>query len=149
MTCRVSLVAALALPMLLGGCLPGWLGGGKSISTISISADPAANQDNAVAVDLVMLTDPEAAAAIMKLTARDWFQRRRQFTRDYPDGVRILSWEMAPGQILRDAPVDSPGGMTDAIVFASYRGDGDHRLRLGDPSRVRLLLDEKDVRLMP
>ena len=141
----------LTAGLTLGACslVPGWLGGGRSISRISINADPDANQNSAVAVDLVMLTDPEAAAAIMKLSARDWFQRRRQFARDYPDGLKVVSWEMAPGQILRDASVDSPGGMTDAIVFAGYRDDGDHRLRLGDGSEVRLLLDEKDVRLMP
>jgi len=148
---RAGTVLSLAAGLLLGACsmVPSWLGGGPSISRISIAADPDANRNSAVAVDLVMLTDPEAAAAIMKLSARDWFERRQQFTRDYPDGLRILSWELAPGQVLRDAPVDSPGGMTNAIIFAGYRGDGDHRLRLGDVSRVRLLLDEKDVRLMP
>lgn len=148
---RLPLALCLAAGLMLGACglAPSWLGGGRSISRISIDADPEANQNSAVAVDLVMLTDPEAAAAIMKLSARDWFQRRQQFTRDYPDGLRIVSWEMAPGQLLRDASVDSPGGMTDAIVFAGYRDDGDHRLRLGDGSRVRLMLGEKDVRLMP
>jgi type VI secretion system protein len=148
---RAGLIHCVAVGLMLGACslVPSWLGDGRSISRISINADPGANQNSAVAVDLVMLTDPEAAASIMKLNARDWFQRRQQFARDYPDGLKIRSWELAPGQILRDAPVDSPGGMTDAIVFAGYRGDGDHRLRLGDGSQVRLLLDEKDVRLMP
>jgi type VI secretion system protein len=145
---RTLCLAALAA---LGACsiLPSWLGGGRSISRISIDAEPGANQNSAIAVDLVMLSDPEAAASIMKLSARDWFQRRQQFTRDYPNGLKIMSWEMAPGQLLRDASVDSLGGMTDAIVFADYRGDGDHRLRLGDNSQVRLLLDNKDVRLAP
>lgn len=148
---RLPLALCLAAGFALGACslVPSWLGGGRSISRISIDADPEANQNSAVAVDLVMLTDPEAAAAIMKLSARDWFQRRQQFTRDYPDGLRIVSWEMAPGQLLRDASVDSPGGMTDAIVFAGYRDEGDHRLRLGDGSKVKLMLGEKDVRLMP
>jgi type VI secretion system protein len=148
---RLSLALCLAAGLALGACglVPSWLGGGRSISRISIDADPEANQNSAVAVDLVMLTDPDAAAAIMKLSARDWFLRRQQFARDYPDGLRIASWELAPGQILRDASVDSPGGMTDAIVFAGYRDDGDHRLRLGDGGRVRLMLGEKDVRLMP
>ena len=148
---RLPLALCLAAGFALGACslVPGWLGGGRSISRISIDADPEANQNSAVAIDLVMLTDPEAAAAIMKLSARDWFQRREQFARDYPDGLRIASWEMAPGQLLRDASVDSPGGMTDAIVFAGYRDEGDHRLRLGDGSKVKLMLGEKDVRLMP
>ena len=148
---RPALALCLAAGLALGACslVPSWLGGGRSISRISNDADPEANQNSAVAIDLVMLTDPEAAAAIMKLSARDWFQRRQQFTRDYPDVLRIVSWELAPGQILRDASVDSPGGMTDAIVFAGYRDEGDHRLRLGDGSRVKLMLGEKDVRLMP
>jgi len=147
----LALALCLAAGLALGACslLPSWLGGGRSISRISIDADPEANHNSAVAVDLVMLSDPEAAAAIMKLSARDWFQRRQQFTRDYPDGLRIVSWEMAPGQILRDAPVNSPSGMTDAIVFAGYRDEGDHRLRLGDGGNVKLMLGEKDVSLMP
>ncbi len=144
--------AALALSALLvaGGCslVPDWISG-MSISRISITAEPEANRNTAIAVDLVMLSDEEAAAAILKLNARDWFTRRAEFLRDYPEGVAVQSWEIVPGQVLRDAKVDSPSGMKAAVVFALYDNEGEHRLRLTDNSEVRLMLGADDVRLSP
>ncbi len=143
---------AIALIVLaVGGCsaVPSWMGGGMSISRISIAAEPEANNNIAIAVDLVMISDADAQASILKLTAQDWFNRRAAFLRDYPDGVKVQSWEIVPGQVLRDADVDSPGGMTGAVVFARYDSDGDHRLRLTGNSDVHLLLGTDDVRVAP
>ena len=121
----------------------------KSLSSITITADQLANENNALAIDLVMITDKDAAGAIQKLTAREWFQRKRQFIRDYPDGFKTLSWELTPGQVLREQRIASPPGMADAIIFASYRGEGDHRLRLGDIEKARIVLDETEMRQQP
>lgn len=142
----VTLCALLAA----GGCslVPDWIDG-MSISRISITAEPEANQNTAIAVDLVMLSDTEAATAILKLSARDWFTHRAAFLRDYPDGVTVQSWEIVPGQVLRDAKVDSPSGMKAAVVFALYDNDGEHRLRLTDSSEVHLMLGADEVRLSP
>ena len=139
------------LVLVLAGCsvVPSWLGGGKSISRMSIVSEADANLDGATAVDLVMSTSDDASAALLKLSARDWFLRRTQLLRDYPDDIKVASWELAPGQAVQLAEVDSPGGLKDAIVFASFATPGDHRLRLGDDSRVRLTLGETDLRLGP
>ena len=139
----------LLLALALAGCsMPSWLGG-RSISRMSIVSESGANLDGALAVDLVMSTNDDATAALMKLGAHDWFQRKTQLLRDYPEDITVASWELAPGQALQDAPVDSPGGLRDAIVFASYATPGDHRLRLGDAGSVRLTLGDTDLRLGP
>jgi type VI secretion system protein len=147
----VRRAAALLLTAMLGGCsiVPSWLGGGRSISRMSIVSETDANLDGATAVDLVMSTSDEATAAVLKLSARDWFQRKAQLLRDYPDDLRVATWELAPGQAVDQAPVDSPGGLKDAIVFALYSTPGDHRLRLPDESRVRLILGPTDLRAPP
>jgi type VI secretion system protein len=139
------------LLLALAGCsvVPSWLGGGRSISRMSIVSETDANLNGATAVDLVMTTSDDASAALLKLSARDWFRRRTQLLRDYPEDIKVASWELAPGQALQEADVDSPGGLKDAIVFASYATPGDHRLRLGDDSRVRLTLGDTDLRLGP
>jgi type VI secretion system protein len=147
--CRA--LAGGLLMLALAGCsvVPSWLGGGKSISRMSIVSEADANLDGATAVELVMSTSDDASAALLKLSARDWFLQRTQLLRDYPDDIKVASWELAPGQAVQLAEVDSPGGLKDAIVFASYATPGDHRLRLGDDSRVRLTLGGTDLRLGP
>jgi type VI secretion system protein len=137
----------LALPVLvLAGC--SWVGG-KSVSRMTILSEIDANQNNATAVDLVMSSSDDATAALLKLGAHDWFQHKLQLQRDYPEDIAVVSWELAPGQAVQDASVDSPGGMKDAFIFASYATPGDHRLRLGDDSRIRLTLGETDLRFGP
>jgi type VI secretion system protein len=137
----------LALPVLiLAGC--SWIGG-KSISRMSIVSEIDANRNNATAVDLVMSSSDDASAALLKLGAHDWFQHKMQLQRDYPAAIAIVSWELAPGQAVQEALVDSPGGLKDAFIFASYATPGDHRLRLGDDSAVQLTLGETDLRLGP
>ncbi len=151
------LTAMLACALLAASCsvVPSWMGGGASISNVTIVSEPGANGNVAIGLDLVMTSDPDVAAALIKLSANDWFipkggdplAARDRFARDYPDGIVIWHRELASGQILRDEPVDSPSGMIAAFVFALYSGDGDHRLRLGNSSSVRLTLDSDDVRL--
>jgi type VI secretion system protein len=137
----------LALPVLaLAGC--SWVGG-KSVSRMSILSEIDANQNNATAVDLVMSSSDDATAALLKLGARDWFQHKMQLQRDYPEDIAVMSWELSPGQAVQEASVDSPGDMKDAFIFASYASPGDHRLRLGDDSRIRLTLGETDLRFGP
>ncbi len=153
----LRIIAIFAAALLLANCsaLPSWMGGGPSISRISIVSEPGANANVPIGFDLVMTSDPDAAAALMKLTANEWFvpkdndqlAARDRFERDYPDSLVIWHRELAAGQILRDAPIDSPSGMVCAVVFALYASDGEHRLRLGPSSNVHLTLDTDDVRL--
>lgn len=148
---RSSRSLVLGLVLVLAGCsaVPGFLGGGKSISRMTIVSEPEANLNGATAVELVMSTSDDASAALLKLSAHDWFVHRTQLLRDYPDDIAVTSWELAPGQAVQDASVDSPGGLKDAFVFASYGTPGDHRLRLADESHVRLTLGETDLRVGP
>ncbi len=69
----------LTLALAAGGCsiLPGWLGGGISISSMSINYTPGVDPNGGISaldVDLVMFTDPQQAALVSKMTSADWFR---------------------------------------------------------------------------
>lgn len=105
---------------------------------VKVEAAPDANNNAAVAVDVVLLTQMGLGEQLAKLTAADWFRRRTQLLRDNPDGMQVLSWELVPGQ-----STAMPVGRTvlDAYVFAAYASPGDHRVRLtveGSEARIKL-----------
>ena len=108
------------------------------LSDVAVEAAPDANNNAAVAVEVVLLTRAGLGEQLAKLTDADWFRRRTQLQRDNPDGVQVLSWELVPGQ-----STTMPVGRTvlDVYVFANYASPGDHRARLtieGSAARVKL-----------
>jgi hypothetical protein len=108
---RLAILAAwLAATVSLAGCAtPSWLcwfpGGPKKVTIVT---RPDTNGDRAIAVDLVFVTDDLPAGEIGKLSAHDYFLRRRQLLLDYPQSVQIRSWELAPGQLVKNAEVNPP-----------------------------------------
>ena len=143
--------AFLLLATLLGGCsTPAWLcwlPPGPSRITIEVEDD--ANQDRALALDLVFITDVQAAAAVKDLTARDWFLRRTQLQRDWRDALTIRSWEVTPGQRVSAARVSPPCNLSRVLVFADYALPGDHRAQLGTASQVSITLGVRDFTVTP
>lgn len=115
-------IIGLAL-LVLNGCAARTIG----LEDVSIQAATDANNNGAVAVDVVLATKPGAAEQLAKLPAGDWFRRRAQLLRDNPDGLSVMSWELVPGQSVT-APVRRIA--LDAYVFALYSSPGEHRVRL-------------------
>jgi type VI secretion system protein len=111
---------------------------------VSIVADPRANDDRAVAIDLVFVTDEALASEITKLSAREYFARQTQLLRDYPNGLRVTSWELAPGQRVTDQPIDAPCAVQAAVVFVDFVTPGEHRLRVDGVSQLSLSLGATD-----
>jgi type VI secretion system protein len=105
----------------------------------AVQVAPEANQDSPVPLELVVVYHRDLLAQLQKLSAREWFQRREQFARDFPRGFRSLRWELVPGQSveLRRLPISRRGARA-AFVFADYLTGGDHRLRL-DPFKLALI----------
>lgn len=132
---RLALVG-LAAVLAVAACSPTKTIG---LDEILVEARPDANGNSALAVDVVMILEPGIADQIAKLPAADWFKRRAQFRRDYPDGIEVLSWELVPGQTTRTKP---DRNVLDAFVFVGYATPGDHRERLGGKDEeVRILLE--------
>jgi type VI secretion system protein len=103
-------------------------------STITLIAEPDANADSAIAVDLVFVSDSVVAQQIATLPAQQYFARRAQLERDFPTGFQVRSWELAPGQVARQVPTNPTCNRVATLLFArrSSRRAGHQRL----PGRV-------------
>src|SRR5688572_32414526 len=73
---------------------------GESKLDVKVHVSPAANNNNPVAVDLVLVSDKKLLKQLMALSAREWFEKRHQFALDYPKetGLSAGRWEWVPGQ---------------------------------------------------
>jgi type VI secretion system protein len=141
---RTAAVAGLA--GLLAGCgtvskVTGAVGavmdlvglGGTRLSwkEVEIAAAVGANQNSAVAVDIVLVLRPEAVDRIVALPASKWFQTRAELQRTFPGQYLVHSWEVAPGQLLR-VPGERFGtpSVVGVFVFADYLAPGEHRMKV-------------------
>lgn len=125
---------------------------GPSISTraLSFQVDPEANEQSPVPVELVVIYDPEVMPALLEMTARQWFEARRQLLLDHPRGIRSHLWELVPGQELPLQRLPLPrDGAVAALVYADYRSPGPHRVRVDTFRRVRLRLTPDELVLEP
>lgn len=129
------LVLAL-LPGVLTGCA-------ASVSTkaFQVVAAPDANRTSPVPVDLVLVRAEALVPVLTALSARQWFEGREQFLRDYPGGLEYRSWEFVPRQVLEVGrlPFSDRKGYA-LLVFADYLAEGVHRLRVDPLEEFRLVL---------
>lgn len=111
------------------------------LNAVTIDTAPDANDNAPVAVDIVAIADASLVPTIQALSAAQWFNARSQLLRDAPGGLRVWSLELVPGS--RFVAEDNPlrGAPAEALVlFARYRSEGDHRLRLDKRDSLHLLL---------
>jgi type VI secretion system protein len=99
----------------------------------TLVATDAANLNTALAVDLVLVQDDALLATLLAMPSSKWFAARADMAKTFPEQLRYLSVEMAPGQIMA-LPRDKIGHerLVGALVFADYQTPGEHRLRV-DP----------------
>jgi type VI secretion system protein len=114
--------------------------------TLHVQVAPDANQNAPIPVDLVFAYDKAVAAALAELSAADWFARKAQMRRDDPgrQAFEIWEWEWVPGQevpaIEQSVPAGARRWVRGIFVFANYRSEGPHRLRLSAGSSSVALL---------
>lgn len=141
-------LGALALAaVLLAGC-GGLLETTPSfdLDRVGVVAEPEANRDRPIALDLVLVKDEMALSRLATLPAAEWFRARAQLERDFPDGLTVVSWEPVPGLTLPETELDADAtaGAIAGLVFADYATPGEHRARLepGEAIVIRLMRDE-------
>ncbi len=127
-----------------------------SMEWVALQANPRVNNDQPVAVDLVILHQEELIERLEKLPASDWFDRKAQFARDFPKGFTIISWELVPDQTIQarqltDEELESDTGdrAVGAYVFALYSTPGDHRARVLTQRGIVIDLGEDTFALQP
>ncbi|MFZ4410875.1 MAG: hypothetical protein ACOYOH_26265 [Paracraurococcus sp.] len=143
--------SVLGLAVFLGGCTtPSWLcwfpaGPGQ----VSIEAAEDANRHRAVALDIVFVSNAQAAAQVAGLTAREWFARREQLRRDWREALTIHSWEVTPGQRVPEARLSPPCNLVRSLAFADYATPGEHRAQLGTAARLQVALGASGFGVSP
>jgi type VI secretion system protein len=145
-----AFVAALALLALsaCGGNRPSFFGGDIKVAA---TVDPGANQNNPIAVELVVVYDKDLLQELLKLNARQWFQKREQYKKDHPDDEDFISWywEWVPGQEVLSKDISFGTGARGALVFADYVTGQDNRARFDPHQDVRIHLQEEGFTVEP
>lgn len=118
-----------------------------SIDTVSVYTDPDANQNSAIAVDLVIIYDQELEKTLGQMSAAKYFASSKQLLLDNPSLLDIWHWELVPGQIIQDfSPPQEQGDAFAAYVFANYLTSGDHRLKVAPTGVIKILLQKNDLK---
>jgi type VI secretion system protein len=113
--------------------------------SVEIVVASGANQNNPVALDLVMVMDKNLLKQLAKTSAKDWFQQREQFQRDYPGKMEVVGWEWVPGQIAGPIKVQVPSKAVGAYLYANYFTPGDHRALVDLKTPISVSLREADL----
>lgn len=143
---RIIFITCLAL--LNNGC--SFWSNQVELKTVVIDTAADANDNTPVAVDIVAIADASLVPVVQTLSATQWFNARAQLQRDYPGGLQVWSLELVPGS--RFTTDDNPliGAPAEAtLLFARYRSEGEHRLRLDKTTTLHLQLMADEAVLAP
>lgn len=125
--------------VLLVACVPKAIRPASKLMT-KVDISPQANNNNPVAVDLVLVKNKDLFKELMKISASEWFEKRNQYRLDYPKeiGLKAGSWEWVPGQVVSIDPMPFKEKFAGGLVFANYFAPGAHRAVI-DPSKLVLI----------
>ena len=118
---------------------------------VKVTISENANQNNPIALDLVIVYDERLLDQLIGMSSKDWFVKREQIKRDYLDGTGLeyWSWEWVPGQgvPIQELPLKSmaKGG----LVFADYYSPGTHRFRIDQFKDIKIQLEENHFSVEP
>lgn len=151
-TASALLVVCLAASILAGcglGVRTRALAGGKVRVQVFVAQN--ANQNNPVAVDLVMVYDKNLLKELTRMSAKDWFERRDQIKRDYTEGQGLdaWEWEWVPGQSVPAQALPLKPAAIGALVFANYFTPGVHRGRFDPHESIAVNLLETSFTVEP
>ena len=101
---------------------------------IKVEIDENANDNKALAIDLIVISDEKLLDKLLAMPSKEWFEKREQLKRDYLNGpyMEYYGWEWVPGQIVPDQNVDVKTRSLAALIYVNYTSPGSHRFRI-DP----------------
>ncbi len=113
---------------------------------VSVEAEPAANSDSPVAIAILVVYEDSVFRDLSKLSAGEWFEQAEQRQRDNPERTDfdLLSWEVMPGQRIKETNFELQGRPATGLVFADYLSEGQHRNRFNPEKRILVVLGSTD-----
>jgi|GEM_PF-1016503 len=118
------------------------------LELVSFNVQNKANNDSAVAVDLVILYDKTLTNTFLGMSASSYFKKKKQLILDYPIQMQVKSWEAVPGQKITPYAVKLAHPLPQAAFFyANYSTSGDHRQRVGNQAGLQVVLGKTDMSL--
>jgi len=126
-------ILLLCAASVLAGC--GMFGGGPRAvkpgwDRLSVAAAHDANNNSALALDVVLVRDQQVLDSLQAMPAKRWFEARDGLMRTFPEGLTVLSVEITPGQTIQFARERFKGKAWAALAFANYATPGEHRQTL-------------------
>jgi type VI secretion system protein len=148
----------LVLIFACGVCAPVWLTAcfpkvirTTSKLTVKVDVSARANNNNPVALDLVLVKDKKLFKELMKISAAEWFEKRSQYRLDYPKeiGLSAGSWEWVPGQVVTIEPIPFKFKVAGGLVFANYLTPGAHRAVIDASKPLVITLGAEGISVTP
>ncbi len=99
---------------------------------MAVVVDQQANRNSPIAVDVAWVYDENRLKELLRTPAKDWFGKKEQLQRDYPDrpGFEVWEWEWIPGQKIPTQHLPLRANAIAGVVFAQYHTSGEHRARI-------------------
>jgi len=122
-------------------------GSGDSKLEVQVHVSPKANNNNPVAVDLVLVTDKKLLKELMKMSAGEWFEKRHQVELDYPKETALNAgrWEWVPGQDVQVDRVPVNMDVVGGVIFANYFNAGPHRAPIDPRKGILITLGDENL----
>jgi type VI secretion system protein len=112
---------------------------------VKVTVAPNVNQGNPIQVEMLLIYDEALLKQIIALQAKDWFDKRDEIRKNYPDGAGYDSWqwEWIPNQSVGVQQVPLRVSAIATVVFANYYAPGPHRIRVSPHENMTVTLLEK------
>lgn len=133
------------VPKVVRSTVPG--ASGDSKLDVKVHVSPKANNNNPVAVDLVLVKDKKLLQELMKMSASEWFEKRNQVALDYPKETALNAgrWEWVPGQQVQLDQVPVKLEISGGVIFANYFSAGTHRAPIDPRKGVLITLGDENL----
>lgn len=141
LTHYIGILLTLGVALVASAC-----GSGPEALRAGLEAERGANANSAVSVAVLVVYDDAVFAELSKLPAKQWFEEAEQRKRDNPEGAAfdLLSWELMPGQRVKEQSVPLQGRPANGLIFADYHTPGRHRSRFNPAKRILIVLGVDD-----
>ncbi len=118
------------------------------LELVSFNIQSNANNNSAVALDLVILYDKTLINKFLGMSASSYFGKKKQLTLDYPVQMQVKNWEIVPGQKVTPYKVTFEYPLPQAAFFyAKLSSSGEHRQRVGDQKGLQIVLGKSNMSL--